>query len=151
MDIQIEWNRFTRLKDDKKLDYTIDLSKLPKKGGIYIFGRLYGKAFEALYVGKAENIQSRVKGQLNNHRLMQHLKHSKDGRRVLITGIFKAKPGQKQEKCLKIIERELIRYYITQGNDLVNVQGISIRRHQIISTGKQPKKIIPGYIAVARN
>lgn len=151
MELQIEWNHIVRLKKDKILDYNIDLTKLSTKAGIYIFGRRWGKSFEALYVGKADNIRSRVKGQLNNHKLMQHLKYAKDGRRIIITGIFLAKPGQQQERCLKIIERAFIRYFLSKGDDIVNIHGVRIRQHKITSTGKQPKKIIPGYIAVARN
>lgn len=150
MEMHIEWNRFMRLKKDARLDYTIELKKLPKQPGIYIFGRRWSKSFEALYVGKALNIRRRVKGQLNNHKLMQHLKLAKEGRRVILTGTFKAKPGQNKEKCLKIIERGLIRYFLLLGDDLVNVQGISIRHHEITSSGKLPKRIIPGSIFVDR-
>jgi hypothetical protein len=151
MELHIEWNRTIRLRRDKKLDYNVDLTKLSKKAGIYIFGRRWGKSFEALYVGKADEIRSRVKGQFNNHKLMQHIKYAKDGRRVIISGIFNAKPGQQQERCLKIIEKALIRYFLAKGDDLVNIHGIRIRQYKITSTGKQPRKIIPGYLAVSRN
>lgn len=150
MEMYIQWNRFIRLRNDKKLDYTVDLSKLSNRAGIYIFGRKYRNSFEALYVGKADNIRWRVKGQLNNHRLMQHIKHSKEGPKVILTGLFKAKPGQKQDKCLRLIEQGLIRYFISLGDDLVNVQGMSIRQHLIKSTGKAPRKIIPTRIFIDR-
>jgi hypothetical protein len=96
MILNIEWSRPIRLEDgaDSGLIYTINLEKLPKLPGIYIFGRTWGRNFEALYVGKANDLRSRVKGQLNNVRLMQHVKKSKSGNRVLFIGVTKAKQGQ---------------------------------------------------------
>ena len=75
--------------------YGVDLEKLPSAPGGYVFGRRFSAAFEALYVGKADhNIRARVKRQLNNLRLMQHLKKAKGGKRMLLAGRFAGRPGQ---------------------------------------------------------
>jgi hypothetical protein len=145
MKLHIEWARLIHLKDGTKQNmiYTADQNKLPSISGIYILGRRWGSDIEALYVGKANNICSRVKGQLNNLRLMQHLKNAKAGKRMILFGKIITKPGQRMEKSLRLIERALIRYFLSEGHDLVNKQGTRLRHHQITSEGKHPKKFFP--------
>jgi hypothetical protein len=109
----------------------------------YVFGRRYGRNFEALYVGKATELHGRIKGQLKNLPLMLHLKKATSGKRVVLTGRFVARPGQQPAKCLSLIERSLIRYFLSEGHDLVNKQGTRLRRHEINSRGNQPKRFIP--------
>jgi len=152
MQLQLEWNRPLLLKDGRSqnLIYCLDLNKLPHAAGIYILGRRWGRGakalFEALYVGKATSVRGRVKSQLNNLRLMQHLKNAKAGKRILLVGRILLKPGQRVEKSLLLAERALIRYFLSEGHDLVNMQGTRLRRHEIVSSGKHPKRFIPGLI-----
>jgi hypothetical protein len=137
MKLRLEWERPLLLKDasDQNLIYSFDHAKAPDGSGIYIFGRQHGKKFEALYVGKAGSIQSRAKGQLKNLPLMLHLQNAKNGKRVLLTGRFVANKGQRQDKCLSLLERALIRHFLSEGHDLVNIQGTRLRRHEITSVG----------------
>ena len=154
MKLHVEWNRPLRLRDGTKqnLIYSVDLPKLPTASGIYILGRRWGSGFEALYVGKATNLRSRVKSQLNNLRLMQHLRNAKSGRRIILLGKILTKPGQRLEKSLLLIERALIRYFLSEGYDLVNKQGARLRRHEVVSSGKHPKRFVPSlmYLEKAR-
>ncbi len=148
MQLSMEWNRPVSLKDRKHHNasyfYEIDLNKVPHAPGIYLLCRRYAGGFEALYVGKATNLRGRIKRQLNNLRLMQHLRNAKSGKRVLLCGQVITKPGQKVDRCLALIERALIRYFLSKGFDLVNKQGTRIRPHEVISQGKHPKRFIPG-------
>ena len=148
MQVQIEWNRPVPLKDERSqsLIYCLDLNRLPDAAGIYILGRRFGKRFEALYVGKAKSVRRRVKIQLNNLRLTQHLRNAKLGKRILLAGKIVLKPGQRAEKGLLLAERALIRYFLSEGHDLVNMLGTRLRRHEVISSGKHPKRFIPGLI-----
>ncbi len=152
MRLHLDWGRPLALRDGTKqnLIYIADLSKLPTAPGVYVLGRRWGSAFEALYVGKATNIRSRVKGQLNNLRVMQHLKNAKTGRRIVLSGRVVTKPGQRLEKSLLLIERALIRYFLSEGHDLVNRQGTRLRRHEIVSSGKHPKRFIPATMYVEK-
>ena len=145
MKLHIEWARPVQLKDAlrQNLIYNVDQSKLPMAQGVYILGRRYGTDFEALYVGKANNIRGRVRGQLKNLPLMLHLKNAKNGKRIVLAGRFASRPGQQPAKCLPLIERALIRYFLSEGHDLVNKQGTRLRRHEIASSGKHPKRLIP--------
>jgi len=152
MQLHVEWGRPILLKDAARenLIYNLDLSRLPEASGIYVLGRRWGQEFEALYVGKATRLRGRVKGQLNNLRVMQHLKNAKGGKRVVLSGRFVRKPGKPLEKSLLMIERALIRYFLSEGHDLVNKQGTRLRQHAIASTGKHPKKFIPRVMYVEK-
>jgi hypothetical protein len=152
MRLYVEWNRPVPLRDGTRqnLIYTTDLSKLPKATGVYLIGRRWGSEFESLYVGKANDLRGRVKSQLNNLRLMQHVKNSRTGSRVLICGRIKTRPGQQLQKSILLIERALIRYFLSEGHDLVNKQGTRIRRHEVFSSGKHPRRFIPGLMYVER-
>lgn len=152
MKLQLEWTRPISLRDGSRqnLIYSLDQGKLLNAGGVYVFGRRYGSDFEALYVGKANSIRGRVLGQLKNLPLMLHLKKAKNGKRVVLMAEFVSKPGQQTPKCLHLIERALIRYFLSEGHDLVNKQGTRLRRHQIMSKGKHPKKFIPSLMFLDR-
>lgn len=136
MKLKLDWQEPIALttKEENRI-YTCDHSKLPEAGGIYIFGRIYGKAFEALYVGQAINLQARVKGQLKNLPLMLHVRDAASGRRVVCVAKFVSKRGQVQKKCLKILEEAFIRYFLSEAHDLVNVKGTKLRKHEIVSEG----------------
>ena len=97
---------------------------------MYVFGRRFGDDLEALNVGKANDIRGRVRGQLKNLPLMLHLQKAKNGKRFVFSARFIPKPGQRAEKCLALLERALIRYYLSEGHDLVNKQGARLRRHK---------------------
>jgi hypothetical protein len=146
MKLSTEWARPIYLRDagrEENLIYSLSLEKVITNSGVYIFGRSWGKQFEALYVGKANNIRNRIKGQLNNLRVMQHLKNAKTGRRIVLTGRIVTKPGQRLKKCLQLVERALIRYFLSEGHDLVNMQGTRLSRHELSSSGNCPKRFIP--------
>lgn len=150
MKLGIEWSRPIPLKDASRqnLIYSMDHSKLPLSAGVYIFGRRFGKSFEALYVGKATIVRWRVRGQFKNLPLMLHLKNAKMGKKLLLTGRLISKGGQNKQKCLTLLERGLIRYFLSEGHDLVNKQGTRLRRHEITSVGAG--RIVPSPMFVDR-
>lgn len=152
MKLQVEWLRPAKLRDASKdnMIYSVELSNLPEEPGVYVFGRRWGNEFEALYVGKANRIRGRVKGQLNNLRVMQHLRNAKTGRRVLHVGRLITRPGQRLDKTLALFERALIRYFLSEGHDLVNKHGTRIRRHEVTSKGRHPRGFVPRTMYVER-
>ncbi len=152
MKVHLEWMRPIALEDGTRqnLIYTVDPEKTPSVAGIYVFGRRWGNQIEALYVGKANQIRARVKGQMNNLKLMQHLKNAKTGKRVVLCGRLVTKPGQSLDKCLSLAERAFIRYFLSEGHDLVNKQGTRLRRHHVASSGKHPKRFFPALMYVEK-
>lgn len=151
MKITLEWRAPIALTRDRAAIFAVDLHKVPDAPGIYVFGRRWGTSFEALYVGKADRLRGRVGHQLNNLRLMTHIRDAKDGKRVLMVGTIKTRGGQQVSKCLTLAERALIRYFMSEGDDLVNVQGTLLRRHEI-SSENRPLRFVPGqmYLEMAR-
>jgi hypothetical protein len=152
MNLQVEWGRLVQLKDatNDNMIYDLDLGKVTDDAGVYLFGRRWGSQFEALYVGKAGNIRSRIKGHLNNLRLMQHLRNAKTGKRIVLAGRLVTKRGQKLPKSLLLAERALIRYFLSEGHDLVNKQGTRLRRHELTSSGNHPKRFFPKLMYLER-
>ncbi len=152
MNLQVEWGRPVQLKDAIKenMIYGLDLGKVTAGAGVYIFGRHWGSQFEALYVGKAGNVRGRVKQHLNNLRLMQHLHSAKNGKRIVLAGTLVTRRGQQLPKSLLLAERALIRYFLSEGHDLVNKQGVRLRRHELASSGKHPKRFFPKVIYLER-
>lgn len=139
MKLHVQWDAPVPLRRTSRSStgYTIDLEVLPEDPGVYVFGRWHGKTFEALYIGRAANIRRRVKQHLNSLRLMEHLRTASNGQRVLIAGCFVPRPGQSASRCLPIVERALIRHFLTKGDDLVNRQGTTLRRHEVDSSRRQ--------------
>ena len=152
MKLAIEWEDPVLLRSGRRegLIYVVDSEQILRVPGIYVFARRWGDGFEALYVGKSKNVRSRVKGHFNNLRLMRHLEEAKNGRRVVIVGYPVTKPGQRMEKVLTLLERGLIRHFLSEGHDLVNQQGTRLRRHSIESSGI-PKAFVPTLMYLERS
>jgi hypothetical protein len=153
MKLYIEWENPIPLTDgsDQTLIYVVDPERLPNLSGVYVFGRRRRNGgFEALYVGKADNIRGRVWGHRKNLPLMMHLKNAKQGKLFVRAGVYRARPGQKPDRCIPIIERALIRYFLSEGHDLVNKAGTRLRRHEISTVGRHPNLFIPKLMFVDR-
>lgn len=148
MELEVRWFAPHSMRDASRegLIYTTALSQLPSAPGVYVFGRKWGRGVEVLYVGRANDIRTRVHQHLNsNVRLMQHLKQARTGGRVVIAGEFLPKRGQRLQTCLPLIERALIRHFLSEGHDLVNNHGTRRRQHEITSTNR-PLRFVPNSI-----
>jgi len=145
MKLEIEWQHpipLKRVRSGAGL-YVVDLDELPKEPGIYVFARKWGASYEALYIGKSKQLRGRIRGHLNNLKLMQHIQKAKTGKRVVLYGKPITKSGQKMAKILNTLEKALIKHFLLLGHDIVNSQGTIVRRHIITSTGSLPKAFIP--------
>jgi hypothetical protein len=153
MKVQIEWLRPIQLKDARKdgMIYDLDLKKINTgTAGVYIFGRQWGRQFEALYVGQASKIRGRIKNHLNDLRLMQHLEGAKTGERLVLVGRIRVKRGQEMNRCLRVADLALIRHFFSRGDDLVNEHGTRLLRHELESSGQHPKRFFPSNIYLER-
>jgi hypothetical protein len=50
---------------------------------------------------------------------MKHLQKAKSAKRIGLAGRFHSRSGQQEAKCLKPIERALIRYFLSERHNLV--------------------------------
>ena len=152
MQLTLEWERPLDLVDGsaENLIYSLDAERLPHAAGIYVFGRVHGGAFEALYVGKAGNLAGRVAGQLNNLRLMNHVRNARTGTRILLSARIVTRQGQQERRVLDVVEKAFIKFFLSAGHDLVNKQGARIRRHEIGSRRRPRVASIPKSVYVER-
>jgi hypothetical protein len=146
MELTLTWHRPLPIKEAKPpLIYWVDLSHIPKAPGVYVFYRVFGRRYSALYVGQAQDLAARLKYQLNNNlRLMMGLRDAASGPRHLIVGELK-RPGTGVNKKLRLIERTLIRHFQLSTDGLLNVHGTKIVEHTLTSDRKGPgiKHFIP--------
>ena len=138
MKIDLKWDKPARLRDGARQNQIYrcaDLARFPRKPGIYVFARKFGKNVYPLYIGQATKLKSRIDGQLNNLRLMLGVKHAQAGKRILLVARVKLKRGQQAGKVLDIVESALIKHALVQGHDLLNQQGTKTSVHTIRSKG----------------
>ena len=122
--------------------YTPDLDKIPKAPGVYMFYRMYGKNHQVFYVGKALNLRTRLKGQLNNLKLMNSIKSAARGARMLSYAEVMLKPGQKSNSAIVAAEKLLIRHFVEEGHVLFNVQGVKLRVQTLTNERPQDLRLV---------
>jgi len=122
MDLHVTWHKPVELRESSADDliYEIDLDRVPEKAGVYVFIRKFGRNQNPLYVGKAKNLKSRVRTHLNSVKMMKGIQKEAIGSRAVVFGVFVPKPGQQVEKCISLIERALIRHFLSDGHNLLN-------------------------------
>ena len=124
--------------------YQPDLELIPKVPGIYVFYRKHGFTHQVFYVGKALQLRSRIKGQLNNLKLMNGIHDAGTGGRLLAYAEAAVKPGQKAATAILAAEKIIIRHFVDNGHVLLNIQGVKIRLQTL--TNERPRdlnKLIP--------
>ena len=55
---------------------------------------------------------------------------------------LETRPGLQSRRVMTLVERALIRHFLSEGHDLVNVSGTTLRRHELVST-HQPMRFVP--------
>ena len=146
MDIKLQWQNPISLRDwaDVSLIYNCDLRQIAERPGIYVFAREHGKSVSPLYIGRANNLRTRIKQQLDFTRLMKGVSSSLTGRRILLTAVLEPKRGQRIPNLLKIVESAYIENALSEGHELLNMQGTKIPSHTITSGGtKKSHKPFP--------
>ena len=146
MDLNLEWGKPLPLVMSASDLYWADADQIPHAPGVYVFFRQFGKSAEALYVGKATNLRTRIKQQLNAHRLMKGIEGASIGSRYIAIGELKRKPGQQIQPCLALIEHALIRHFLANGDELLNIHGSRIRKHSLTSERTTGRNLIPKVI-----
>ncbi|CAN5475878.1 hypothetical protein BH11PSE9_BH11PSE9_14200 [soil metagenome] len=107
---------------------------LPQVAGVYIFFRQHGQNVQVFYVGKAKNLQSRIRGQMNNHALMTAIANAKNGKRKLVWAELKLRPNQKEAPALRVAEKLMIRHYVEEGQPVHNIQGKKLPTQTLTNT-----------------
>jgi len=137
MNINAKWHKELKLRDGTKetLIYTCDLNSIPQKPGVYIFFSRFGKSREIMYIGKAENLRTRIPQQLESVSLMLKIKKWGIGTKYLLFCIPEIKRGQKLKKVLTILEKGLIKHALSEGHELINIHGTRKNYHKLSFRG----------------
>ena len=147
MDISVFWHEPITMKDGSSdnMTYTIEgIDRFDEVSGVYMFCRKYKNKLIPLYIGKALNIDSRIKQQLNANRLMNAIENASAGERMLVIGEFRGKPGQQREKCIRMVEKALIGHALAEGYVLINLLGTKTPHHKMSFTGNSLMKEFTG-------
>jgi hypothetical protein len=107
-----------------------------------MFYRMYGQNHQVFYVGKALNLRTRLKGQLNNLKLMNSIKSAARGARMLSYAEVMLKPGQKSNSAIVAAEKLLIRHFVEEGHVLFNVQGVKLRVQTLTNERPQDLRLV---------
>lgn len=140
LNLEVEWLRPLPLKDgrDHRLIYSVELERVPKRSGVYVFARKFGAAVIPIYIGQTENFRGRIKTHLyNNVPLMRGIEDQPNGKRLILLGAIRTKRGQQLSKCLDLLERTLIRFALAEGHELLNDQGTKTATHTLRFSGRK--------------
>lgn len=143
MTVKIAWQKpislGTKATFTKNLE-NFDFGACPDEPGIYIFARKFGrKTLVPIYIGKAgsNGLRRRLKGQLNNYKLIEALTNEKAGERVLLIGTIKSSSPQLIAKKTTLAERAHVEQALTAGHPLINIQLTKQPAHKIEIVGKK--------------
>jgi hypothetical protein len=142
VDITVVWRTPARLAvapQKAAQDFVVigaDEKRIPDKPGVYVFARAFGKKYEPIYIGQADNLRSRVGDHLKkNVALMKALREAKKGPKVVLLGEISTRQGQQIQRVLDVVERMLIAEAVDAGYTLVNRQLTKARFHTVVSVG----------------
>jgi hypothetical protein len=146
MDLRVTWHKPVRLRKSPAhttLIYGLDMDSAPAKPGVYIFMRKFGNNLNPLYVGKALNLKTRIGQQLVALKLMKGIENAANGSRAVVFGEFVPRPGQNADKCVLLIEKALIRHFLSEGHDLLNKAGTRIATKHSLTSQKVVSRFLP--------
>lgn len=136
MKIELNWFEPIELGSSSSLRETIknfDLKEIPEIAGVYIFYREYGESQYALYVGKSENIRTRMKSHFNSLKLIEGLEDSPQGKKKLIFAEIKTRSDL--GRALNQAEKGLIQHFIENEHPLLNQKLMADHFDEVIATG----------------
>lgn len=136
MKIELNWLEPIELGSSSTLRENIknlDLKCIPDIAGVYIFYREYGEKQYALYVGKSENIRSRMKTHFNSLKLIEGLEDTPQGKKKLIFAEVKTRSDL--VRALNQAEKGLINHYDNQEHPLLNKKLMADHFDEITSSG----------------
>ncbi|MBJ9906695.1 GIY-YIG nuclease family protein [Acinetobacter bereziniae] len=136
MKVELDWYEPMELGSSRTLKENVknfDFSLLPEIAGVYIFYREYGNYQEALYVGKSENIRTRMKAHFNSMKLIDGLIDTPKGQKKLIFAEVKSRSDL--ARALAQAEKGLINQLDDEKHPLLNRKLMKDQYDYIISKG----------------
>ena len=153
MKIAVRWLPPVDLYDgsSENLIYSCDLEQILEDAGVYVFARRFGKVWPRSMWGR-RSLRGRIKQQFNNTKLMKGVENAKIGTRVLLLAEVSTWLASRLLHALVIVERTLIEHYLSQGCELINIQGTKIPADIIEFAGNSTgRHTCPSVVAVPKN
>lgn len=83
-----------------------------------------------IYIGKAYNLRKRINEQFKgNMKLSNYIKSYGRGKRQVMCCTLQS--ARQRDKKIEVLERNLIRHELTNGHELINIQGKKVYFHEI--------------------
>ena len=139
--------------DDNGYKFTDgDAEKIPNGPAVYMFGRLYDQKATPLYIGKSFTLRDRICSQhLDSRRFMTALRNFPNGERFVMYCTFTLHGKQSPSKVLDLAERGLIDKALTEGHQLINIQGTRTPIHTFHFSGNRTSEQLVGREMLVRN
>jgi len=113
------------------------IESVPEDSGVYVFARAHGDLFSPIYIGRSTNLRSRLEQHLDTVSLMRQIQARPAGRRIFLYCEPFLHPGQQLARVLNTLETALISHALSEGHELLNVQGARRSSHKISFTGNR--------------
>ena len=149
LNITGHWHKPISLLDGSKSSLILtcsphDIKKVPTASGVYIFGRKYGSKVTPLYVGQSLDLRARLNYHLKSSvKLLTRIREEADnGGKIFMYCEVQPKSGQRIQSVLNVLENALIEYFLVQGHELYQKQGVKRKEHQITFTGNRSSEAV---------
>lgn len=144
MKITIDWQEPVQLTQHRNI--TINKDALPEQidnvPGVYCFSRKFGKRYEPFYIGETLTLRARLKTHLGTTNLDHVLRELADapiqikgGERYFRYGYYKSASIPKTKKCIKIVQKYLVRTALAEEITLLNKQLTTFKTDRLTFSG----------------
>ena len=144
VNITIDWQEPVRLTQFRQV--VIDRDKLPEEinnlAGVYFFSRKFGDKYEPFYIGQTLTLRSRLKshlGTINLDYVLREVEYApiqiKTGERYFHYGYYRSSSMERTRKCLKIVEKYLVRTALAEECILLNKKLTAFKTDQLTFLG----------------
>jgi hypothetical protein len=151
MEISIDWQKPVQLTRHKRI--IVDKDDLPEaieaRAGVYFFARRFGRICVPFYIGETLNIRSRLKQHLGTVKIADVLRSLvgaeetiKIGVRYFHFGYIRAQAPTKQKRCLKIVQKYLIRQAVENEIAILNTNLKKFKTHDLLFEGSKKARAI---------
>jgi hypothetical protein len=136
MVINATWSKPKKLENGKKhnLIYFVNSDKIPEVPRCYKFYTNFGGSISIHYIGRGNNLKSRVETQLNNARLMIGIKNSMIGKKYIMYCTIEGGNKTQIDKSVSL-EKQMIKFATLEGHELINKIGTKLKFDTVNFTG----------------
>ena len=138
MEVEVKWKQPIELNTRPSGNLTVDFkspadaNSVTSKHGVYVFAKTDGDHFTPLYIGESVNIQKRIRQHFKSHVvLMNKIKESGRGKKVLVIGEIIPKQGQQAKEACVLVQDALIKKAVDDESELFNQQGTKTPIHLV--------------------